>query len=112
MAVLLAERLKWARDGADKGGGGAGVQHEPADAKCDVGEAGRRQGARHMLAPQHMRCDIEAASWLTSWRQRACDRGWPVVGWQKEKRITLGVGKGGGGGFRVHRVKQNTFIGK
>ena len=58
-----------------------------------------------MLVPQHMRCDIEAASWLTSWRQRACDRGWPVVGWLKEKRITLG-----GEGVRAHGVKESLLI--
>jgi hypothetical protein len=41
-----------------------------------------------MLEPQHMRWEIDGACWLTSWRQRACDSGWPVVGWLKENRMT------------------------
>ncbi len=41
-----------------------------------------------MLEPQHMRWEIDGACLFTSWRQRACDSGWPVVAWLNENRIT------------------------
>ena len=55
-------------------------------------KGGGEVSVTYMLVPQQMRCEMDADAWRTSWRQRECDNGWPVVGWLKEKRMTCGDG--------------------